>query len=149
MRTFGSHLADPGVLVYVLLLRAWVLRLAVRGRWHRDGRTDDTDHHLYDRLRRCQDRASRDATSGMHGAMAEIPRNRRRWVLPAALVAVGVLKMVIGSFRQGDYASAVWLQLGSALALFGPLYGAQRMLERGSPSESPRLLVVRYRRAGE
>ena len=83
------HLADPGVLVYVLLLRAWVLRLAVRGRWHRDGRTDDTDHHLYDRLRRCQDRASRDATSGMHGAMAEIPRNRRRWVLPAALVVVG------------------------------------------------------------
>jgi hypothetical protein len=45
--------------------------------------------------------------------------------------------MVIGSFRQGDYASAVWLQLGSALALFGPLYGAQRMLERGSPSKSP------------
>lgn len=67
-------------------------------------------------------------------AMAEFPRNRRRWVLPA-LVAVGVLMMVIGSFRQGDYASAVWLQLGSAL--FGPLYGAQRMLERGSPSESP------------
>lgn len=66
--------------------------------------------------------------------MAEFPRNRRRWVLPA-LVAVGVLMMVIGSFRQGDYASAVWLQLGSAL--FGPLYGAQRMLERGSPSESP------------
>ena len=67
-------------------------------------------------------------------AMAEFPRHRRRWVLPA-LVAVGVLMMVIGSFRQGDYASAVWLQLGSAL--FGPLYGAQRMLERGSPSESP------------
>lgn len=71
-------------------------------------------------------------------AMAEIPRNRRRWVLPVALV-VGVLMMVIGSFRQGDYASAVWLQLGSALALFGALYGAQRMLERGSPSKSPAL----------
>ena len=79
-------------------------------------------------------------------AMAEFPRNRRRWVLPA-LVAVGVLMMVIGSFRQGDYASAVWLQLGSAL--FGPLYGAQRMLERGSPTPVPRLFVVRYRRASE
>jgi hypothetical protein len=68
--------------------------------------------------------------AGCMVAMAEIPRNRRRWVLPAALV-------VVGSFRRGDYVSAVWLQLGSALALFGPLYGAQRMLERGSPSESP------------
>ena len=140
-------MADLGVLVYVLLLRAWVVRLAVHGRWHRGGVTDDTDHHLYDRLWRCQDRASGDATGRMHGGDGGIPRNRRRWVLPAALVAVGVLKMVIGSFRQGDYASAVWLQLGSAL--FGPLYGAQRMLERGSPSESPRLFVVRYRRAGE
>jgi drug/metabolite transporter (DMT)-like permease len=74
---------------------------------------------------------------GCMAAMAEIPRNRRRWVLPAALVVVGVLMMVIGSFRQGDYASAVWLQLGSALALFGPLFGAQRMLERGTSSESP------------
>jgi hypothetical protein len=62
--------------------------------------------------------------AGCMAAMAEIPRNRRRWVLPAALVPVGVLMMVIGSFRQGDYASAVRLQLGSALALFGPLYGA-------------------------
>jgi hypothetical protein len=70
-------------------------------------------------------------------AMAETPRNRRRWVLPAALVVVDVLTMVIGSFRQDDYDSAVWLQLGSALALFGPLYGAQRMLEPGPPSESP------------
>ena len=73
--------------------------------------------------------------AGCMAAMAEIPRNRRCWVLPAALVAVGVLMMVIGSSRQGDYASAVWLQLGSAL--FGPLYGAQRMLERGSPTKSP------------
>ena len=70
-------------------------------------------------------------------AMAEFPRNRRRWVLPAALVAVGVLMMVIGSFRQGDYASAVWLQLGSAL--FGPLYGAQRMLERDHRASPPAL----------
>jgi drug/metabolite transporter (DMT)-like permease len=75
--------------------------------------------------------------AGCMAAMAEIPRNRRRWVLPAVLVVVGVLMMVIGSFRQGEYASAVWLQLASALALFGPLDGARRMLERGSPSESP------------
>jgi hypothetical protein len=70
-------------------------------------------------------------------AMAEIPRNRRRWVLPAALVVVGVLMMAIGVFRRGHHASAMWLPLGPALALFGPPYGAQRMLERGSPSESP------------
>jgi drug/metabolite transporter (DMT)-like permease len=70
-------------------------------------------------------------------AMAEILRNRRRWVLPAALVVVGVLMMVTASFRPGDDASATWLQLGSALALFGPLYEARRMLEWGSPSESP------------
>jgi hypothetical protein len=134
----GGQLADPGVLVYVLLLRAWVVRLAVRGWWHRDGVADDTDHHLYDRLRRCQDRASRDATSRTHGGDGEIPRNRRRWVLPAALVVVGVLMMVIGSFRQGDYASAIWLQLGSVGP--GPVRAAvwaQRMLERESPSESP------------
>ena len=75
--------------------------------------------------------------AGCMAAMAEIPSNRRRWALPAALVVVGVLMMVIASFRPGDYGSATWLQLGSALALFGPLYGAQRMLERRSPSESP------------
>jgi hypothetical protein len=32
-----THLADPGVLVYMLLLRAWVVSLAVRARWDRDG----------------------------------------------------------------------------------------------------------------
>jgi drug/metabolite transporter (DMT)-like permease len=76
--------------------------------------------------------------AGCMAAMAEIPRNRRRWVLPAALVVVGVLMMVIGSFRQGDYASAIWLQLGSVGP--GPVRAAvwaQRMLERESPSESP------------
>jgi hypothetical protein len=41
-------------------------RRALRHPRHRDGVTDDTDHHLYDCLRRCQDRVSRDA-SGMHG----------------------------------------------------------------------------------
>jgi hypothetical protein len=64
-------------------------------------------------------------------AMVETPRKRRRWVLPSVLVVLGVLMMIVGAFRQGDYASAVWLQLGSALALFGPLYWAQWMLERG------------------
>jgi hypothetical protein len=39
--------------------------------------------------------------------------------------------MVVGSFRQPVYASSVWLELGAALALFGPLYWAQWMLERG------------------
>jgi hypothetical protein len=116
------HLADPDVLVYVLRLRAWVVRLAVRGRRYRDGVTDDTDHHLYDRLRRCHDRASRDAT-GMHGGDGGNPEEPTTLGLPAALVVVGVLMMVIGSFRQGDYASAVWLQLGSALALFGRCLG--------------------------
>ena len=111
------------MLVRCWLLPAWVVRLAVGGRWRRDGVTDDTDHYLYDRLRRCQDRASRDATSGMHGVMAEIPRNRRRWILPAAPVVVGILTMVIGTSQQGDRASAAWLQLG-------PEYRARRMPER-------------------
>jgi len=55
--------------------------------------------------------------------MADIPGKRRRWVLPSVLVVLGVLMMVIGAFRQGDYASAAWLQLGSALALVGTLDG--------------------------
>jgi hypothetical protein len=79
--------------------------------------------------------------AGCMAAMAELPRNRRRWVLPAALLVVGVLMMVIGAFRPGDDASALWLQLGLAPALFGPLHGAQRMLEQGSPSESPGTLL--------
>ena len=81
--------------------------------------------------------------------MAEIPRNRRRWVLPAALVVVGVLMMVLGSFRQGDYASAVWLQLGSALALFGPAVWGPADAGAEITERVPRLFVVRHRRAGE
>jgi hypothetical protein len=69
--------------------------------------------------------------AGCMAVMAEIPRNRRRWVLPAALVVAGVLMMVIGAFWPGGYASAVWLQVGSAFALFGPLFWAQKRLERG------------------
>jgi drug/metabolite transporter (DMT)-like permease len=83
--------------------------------------------------------------AGCMAAMAEIPRNRRRWVLPAALVVVGVLPMVIGASRQGNYA-AVWLQLGSAL--FGPLYGPSGSWS-GDHRANPRLFVVRHRRAGE
>jgi len=63
--------------------------------------------------------------------MADTPKRRRRWVLPAALVVAGVLMMVIGGFWRGGYASAVWLQVGSAFALFGPLFWAQKRLERG------------------
>jgi len=63
--------------------------------------------------------------------MADIPRKQRRWVLPSVLVVLGVLMMVVGSLRQPAYASSVWLELGAALALFGPLYWAQWMLERG------------------
>lgn len=81
--------------------------------------------------------------------MAQVPTNRRRWVLPAALVVVGVLMMVIGSFRQGDDASAIWLQLGSALALFGPLYGGPADAGAGITERVLRLFVVRHRRAGE
>jgi hypothetical protein len=73
----------------------------------------------------------------MHGGDGGNPEEPTTLGPPAALVVVGVLMMVIGSFRQGDYASAVWVQLGSAL--FGPPYGAQRMLERRSPSDSPAL----------
>jgi hypothetical protein len=86
--------------------------------------------------------------AGCMAAMAQISRNRRRWVLPAALVVVGVLMMVIGSFRQGDDASAVWLQLGSALALFGPLNGPADA-EAGITERGPRRFVMRHRRAGE
>ena len=87
--------------------------------------------------------------AGCMAVMAEIPRNRRRWVLPAALVVVGVLMMVIGASRRGDSASAVRPQLGSVLALFGPLYGAPADAGAGITDRVPRLFVVRHRRAGE
>jgi hypothetical protein len=118
----GVRLADPGVLVCAPLLRAWVVGRAVPGQVHRDGVTDDTDHHLYDCLRRCQDRASRDATRRVHGGDGGDPKEPTTLGPPRGAMVVGVLMMVIGSFRQGDDACAVWLQLGSALALLGPLY---------------------------
>jgi len=58
-------------------------------------------------------------------------RRRRSWVIPPVTVALGGCMVVIGSLAQGDYAPSVWLDLGAALALFGPLYWFQSMLERG------------------
>jgi hypothetical protein len=54
----------------------------------------------------------------------------RRWAIPLAIVALGAVMIVIGSLVGGDYAPQVWLQLGAALALFGPLFWVQWMLER-------------------
>lgn len=78
-----------------------------------------------------------------NSAMAEIPKSRRRWVLPAGLIVVGVLMMVMGYFARGEYASAVWLQLGSAFALFGPLFWAQKRLERGITEVSREVESIR------
>jgi hypothetical protein len=55
----------------------------------------------------------------------------RRWVLPSVMVSLGVLMIVVGSLVRAAYASAIWLELGAALALFGPLYWTQSMLEKG------------------
>jgi len=46
-------------------------------------------------------------------------------------VAIGALLMLVGSLVHGDYARGVWSDLGTAVVLFGPLYGLQWMLERG------------------
>jgi regulator of replication initiation timing len=58
-------------------------------------------------------------------------RRTRSWVIPMVTVALGACMVVIGSSAGGDYAPSVWLDLGAALALFGPLYWVQSMLERG------------------
>jgi hypothetical protein len=58
-------------------------------------------------------------------------RRRRSLVISAATVAVGVCMIFGGSLVQGDYAQQVWLDIGAALVLFGPLYWVQSMLERG------------------
>jgi hypothetical protein len=58
-------------------------------------------------------------------------RARRRWLIPLITVAVGASLMILGSFVHGDYARGVWLDMGAAIALFGPLYGLQWMLEKG------------------
>ncbi len=57
-------------------------------------------------------------------------RTKRHWAIPLAIVALGAVLIAIGSLVGGDYASQVWLQLGASLALFGPLFWVQWMLER-------------------
>jgi heme exporter protein D len=57
-------------------------------------------------------------------------RPRQGWVIPSATVALGASLIVMGSLARGDYAPSVWLDLGAALALFGPLYWVQTILER-------------------
>jgi hypothetical protein len=56
---------------------------------------------------------------------------RRRWLIPLVTIAVGATLMIAGSSVDGDYARGVWLDIGVAVALFGPLYGLQWMLEKG------------------
>jgi hypothetical protein len=58
-------------------------------------------------------------------------RRSRSWGIPLVTIALGACMVVIGSFAEGDYAPQVWLDLGAALALFGPLYWVRSMLERG------------------
>jgi hypothetical protein len=57
-------------------------------------------------------------------------RRRRSLAIPAATVALGACAIFVGSLVRGDYAPQVWLDIGAALVLFGPLYWAQSMLER-------------------
>ena len=58
-------------------------------------------------------------------------RRARTWGIPLLTIALGACLIVIGASAEGDYAPSVWLDLGAALALFGPLYWVQSMLERG------------------
>ena len=51
--------------------------------------------------------------------------------IPAVTVAVGACLIYVGSLVRGRYAPQVWLEIGVALVLFGPLYWAQSLLERG------------------
>jgi hypothetical protein len=58
-------------------------------------------------------------------------KTRRRWLIPLVTVAIGALLMLVGSLVRGEYARGVWSDLGTAVVLFGPLYGLQWMLEKG------------------
>lgn len=61
----------------------------------------------------------------------QVPMRRRRSLaIPAVTVALGACTIFAGSLVRGDYAPQVWLDIGAALVLFGPLYWAQSMLER-------------------
>ena len=58
-------------------------------------------------------------------------RMRGRWLIPPLTVAAGALMIFVGSLVRGDYAPQVWVQLGSTVLLFGPLFWLQWVLERG------------------
>jgi hypothetical protein len=58
-------------------------------------------------------------------------RMRRHWLIPLLTFAVGAVMIFVGSLVHGDYAPQVWVQLGSTVVLFGPLYWLQWMFERG------------------
>jgi heme exporter protein D len=58
-------------------------------------------------------------------------QRRRSLVIAAVTVAVGLCAIYVGSLVRGGYAPQVWLDIGTALVLFGPLYWVQSMLERG------------------
>lgn len=58
-------------------------------------------------------------------------RMRRRWLIPLLTVVAGVLMIFAGSVARGEYAPQVWVQLGSTVVLFGPLYWLQWVFERG------------------
>jgi hypothetical protein len=58
-------------------------------------------------------------------------RTRRRWLIPLGAIALGAVMMIVGAVVHGAYASGVWLQLGAAVAAFGPLYWLQWLTEKG------------------
>src|SRR6266508_3935793 len=58
-------------------------------------------------------------------------RKTSRWLIPLLTVSSGALMIFVGSLVRGDYAPQVWVQLGSTVVLFGPLYWLQWIFERG------------------
>jgi hypothetical protein len=61
----------------------------------------------------------------------QMSRMRRRWLIPLLTVVAGALMIFVGSLVRGEYAPQVWVQLGSTVVLFGPLYWLQWIFERG------------------
>jgi regulator of replication initiation timing len=66
-----------------------------------------------------------------HPSRQVLMRRRRSLVISALTVALGACAIFVGSLVRGNYAPQVWLDIGAALVLFGPLYWIQSMLERG------------------
>jgi hypothetical protein len=58
-------------------------------------------------------------------------RMRRHWLIPLLTGIVGATMIFAGALARGDYAPQVWVQLGSTVVLFAPLYWLQWMFERG------------------